>query len=283
MTYVIFNIPGKYELLLSPGLFKFEVWGAQGGIADNQIYTVFPGNGGYSTGQILLKKETNIFVYVGGKGQSKGVGGFNGGGNVSNTYSTAGGGGGTDIRIKIDSLHSRVIVAGGGGGLEHSHNGSYAGAGGGEIGETGWQLGTTYCGTGGTQTSPGGHLGTGAKPGFGYGGNSNIDNTGAGGGGWYGGGASHADHGEGAGGSGYVFTPESYNSYPSPQISEEYFLFNAMTVSGNTEFLSPEGILTRGKSGDGAAKITLLRKHIMSFCERRYFVSLAFLTTLIVS
>ena len=259
MVNYSFSIPQRHIFTLIPGKYKFEVWGAQGGIAESQSYVCYPGNGGYSAGFIKIFKETDIFVYVGGKGMSKGVGGFNGGGNVSNTASTAGGGGASDIRIGVDDLHARVIVAGGGGGLEHSYADSYAGAGGGIEGETGFQLNRNNCGTGGTQTEPGTHKGTGKKPGFGYGGNSLISSTGAGGGGWYGGGASHADIGEGSGGSGYVFTSETYDFYPDPLISKRYFLYNAVTITGNTTFLAPNGTTEKGHSGDGFVRITLVR------------------------
>ena len=70
-----------------------------------------------------------MFVYVGGHGKDGATiggvlveGGFNGGGNAglnggSGTHLGGGSGGGaSDIRLNVDSLYSRVIVAAGGGG-----------------------------------------------------------------------------------------------------------------------------------------------------------------------
>ena len=72
------------------GLYKLEVWGAQGGSG---------GKGGYSSGYIKLQKGEEIYIYVGGKGLD-GVanistylkGGFNGGGNsgIPSYYSPSG-------------------------------------------------------------------------------------------------------------------------------------------------------------------------------------------------
>jgi len=259
MINVTYTTPGKYELTLNPGIYKLEVWGAQGGVAETQQYhPITPGNGGYSTGIISIKKRTDIFAYVGGQGQTKGVGGFNGGGNVSGSdTASAGGGGGSDIRVGIDDLHSRVIVAGGGGGYEFCQRGSYAGAGGGEIGQDGYQKEFPTCGSGGTQTSPGTHKGNGAAPGFGYGGCASTIHTGAGGGGWYGGGSGEIN-GEGGGGSGYVFTADTYASYPNPLISRDYFLLDATTIAGDTVIKLPNGASNKGNDGDGAIRIVQL-------------------------
>ncbi len=121
------------------GVYKLEVWGAQGGSG---------GNGGYSSGYVQLQKGEEIYVYVGGKGLDTAnvganaqKGGFNGGGDsgIPSYYSSLGticgafgsGGGATDIRrikasegswydvehedwSKDKSLLSRIIVAGGG-------------------------------------------------------------------------------------------------------------------------------------------------------------------------
>ena len=96
--------------VLPPGRFKLEVWGAQGGYRSSSRYG---GLGGFSTGELTLNEETTVIVRVGGSGNTGGTaGGFNGGGKRS-TYN--GGGGATDVRVGIDDLLARVMVAGGGG------------------------------------------------------------------------------------------------------------------------------------------------------------------------
>lgn len=96
---------------LTPGAYKLECWGAQGGTYSSYI----GGYGGYSKGTITLAKTTTVYVSVGGAGSSSSTtAGFNGGG--TGISSGRGGGGATDVRIGQNSLYSRVIVAGGGGG-----------------------------------------------------------------------------------------------------------------------------------------------------------------------
>ena len=92
----------------------------------------YSGKGGYSTGILNTPNPLDLYVYVGGIGQSsitgEAQGGFNGGGNgyaSGDSEPGNGGGGATDIRIEIDSLYARLIVAGGGGG-----GGGYFGGGG---------------------------------------------------------------------------------------------------------------------------------------------------------
>lgn len=141
-------------ITLPRGVYKFEVWGASGGIGPNpsgasQTAYKVQGLGGYSVGVLNLKRKSALYVYVGGEGaQSKGknasgyAGGFNGGGNggaltyTNSATNGSGGGGASDIRIGQDSLYARVIVAGGGGGASWVSSGSsqYGGAGGGTSG-----------------------------------------------------------------------------------------------------------------------------------------------------
>ena len=131
------------------GIYKIEVWGAQGGSYDT---TYIGGNGAYASGEIRLKKNKNLYVYV---GQENGcvegasgftTGGYNGGGYAGHTGWNnryfCGGGGATDVRLingvwnNIDSLKSRIIVAAGGGGANYYSPGYHAigGSGGGLIG-----------------------------------------------------------------------------------------------------------------------------------------------------
>ena len=138
---------------LTPGTYKLEVWGAQGGNA----YTYTGGYGGYSVGEITLTQTETVYAYIGTQGESdavsnNGEGGYNGGGN-SVRYSrdsanyTAGGGGATHIATvpgKLEDLISYkdtggtnisneiLIVAGGGGGAYYHTNGAAYSARGGD-------------------------------------------------------------------------------------------------------------------------------------------------------
>ena len=269
---VNFTYTGAAQLYTAEctGKFKLEVWGAQGGSAPSSS----GGKGGYSYGEINLLNGTNLYVYVGGQGQSDTnnvskvyYGGFNGGGNsYGGNGGRAAGGGGTDIRINSDSLYARVIVAGGGSGSWYWSNQAQSGSvGGGIAGAT-----TTYscttatsCGHGGTQTAAGtgyGNANAGwSVAGFGYGGGHDLSSSTAtvtgGGGGWYGGGAGNGS----GGGSGYVYTASTASSYPTGcLLNSTNYLTNAQTIAGDTSFRSPTGDLETGHSGNGYARITYI-------------------------
>lgn len=242
-------------VVLPPGRYRLECWGAQGGYRSN---TAYGGKGGYSVGELTLNEETTLYVQVGGSGNTgKTSGGYNGGGKRS-TYN--GGGGGTDIRIGQDDLYARVIVAGGGGSDGASSKaGMY---GGGESGGTN----TANYGTGGgggTQTA-GGAGGSGNSGTFGVGGEGLYRSSGyggAGGGGWYGGGGAYPDSSGdddrgGGGGSGFVWTGS--NAPTGYLLGSEYHLANASTTAGSASFMGPTGTAETGHSGDGYARITVL-------------------------
>ena len=108
------------------GNYKIEVWGASGGDNYSNKYLTansHGGRGGYSSGTITLQKDDTLYVVVGGRGKygyGYVAGGFNGGG-TGGASSSGSGGGATDVRLKsgvtdTESLKSRIIVAGGGGG-----------------------------------------------------------------------------------------------------------------------------------------------------------------------
>lgn len=245
----------KQTITLKPGRYKLECWGAQGGYRSSSSYG---GLGGYSVGEISLEKQTTLYVYVGGSGNTgKTNGGFNGGGKRS-TYN--GGGGATDIRVGMDSLYARVIVAGGGGSDGATNrNGMYGG------GETGGTATQNYGSGGGGGTQTAGGTGGNSNPGtFGQGGEGKSANSGyagAGGGGWYGGGGSYPDgSGDddrgGGGGSGFVWTGQ--NAPSGYLLGAAYYLTNASTKAGNTSFTAPGGAAETGHSGDGYARITCL-------------------------
>lgn len=249
---------------LRAGTYKIECWGAQGGYRSS---TTYGGKGGYSVGELTLSQNTNIYVYVGGAGNTGGTsGGFNGGG-MRATY--AGGGGGSDVRIGTDSLYARVIVAGGGGSDgATSKQGMYGG------GTTGGTTTQSYGtgGGGGTQTSGGtgsssasGSGTSGTYGAFGVGGRgykANSGYAGAGGGGWYGGAGSYPDgSGDddrgGGGGSGYVYTSSTASSYPSGcLLNSNYYLTNSQTIAGNASMPSTSGSTETGHSGNGYVRIT---------------------------
>ena len=248
------------EVTLEPGEHKLECWGAQGGSVPSAV-TAFGGKGGYSVGNLIIKDNTPIFVYVGEEGkapslQSSMSASFNGGGaGRSNSYYGCSGGGASDIRISNDSLYARIIVAGGGGGA-HTNPTEYAGGvGGGEI--SGGSVQTRA-----TQTTPGSYYNNSynTAPTFGVGGSALPNGTSAGGGGgWYGGSAqSINDHNyQSGGGSGYVYNSNSAANYPSEcLLDSSKYLVNSYTFAGDQEFLSPSGISEIGHSGNGYVRIT---------------------------
>lgn len=258
-----FDYTGTVQTVTLPkGTYKLECWGAQGGYSSSNsgIEVGMGGKGGYSAGTITLNQKTLIYIYTGGvgsiSGNGKADGGFPNGGSswASNTSEGAGGGGGSsDIRIGTDSLHARVIVAGGGGGGgEDNETGGYGG------GETG---GTSGSGTPGSQTAPSGY--------FGIGGHTSYDG-GGGGGGWYGAypaggqttpatGSSGSDTSGSPGGSGYVYTSATASNYPSGcLLNSSYYLSAAKTIAGNTSFTSPTGSSETGHSGNGYCRITVI-------------------------
>ena len=91
------------DMELEPGVYKFQVWGAQGNATSGGT----AGQGGYSIGTYTVTEKSNIKIYVGGQN------GWNGGGHMNTTRS---GGGASDIRLNGDAYTDRIIVAGGGGG-----------------------------------------------------------------------------------------------------------------------------------------------------------------------
>lgn len=275
---------------LTPGRYKLECWGAQGGNSNQSNGTYGNGGkGGYSTGILNVSTNTTIYITVGGQGQNgvfntRTAGGFNGGGDGYGTNGSGvggGGGGASDISLMspvfshssyfinnirdTNSLLSRIIVAGGGGsaGYDVSNNAANGGAGGGTTGQDGLSN-RVYHGTGGKQTT----FGTGgsseepnrysvqAKFGCGASASNSTDVAPGGGGGWYGGGL-HCD--SAGGGSGYVYTPTTASNYPSGcLLNSAYYLSNAQTIAGNQSFSSPTGGTETGHSGNGYVRITKL-------------------------
>jgi hypothetical protein len=248
-----FDYTGDVQTFVVPetGLYKLEVWGAQGGYRSNANNG---GKGGYSQGIIELQEGETVYVYVGGSGNTGGSsGGFNGGGSRT---SYNGGGGATDMRVEGDSLLNRIIVAGGGGSDGASSKPGKAGG-----GTSGLSATENYGtgGTGATQTSPGtggsfGKGGPGISESGGYGG--------AGGGGWFGGGgatpdSSGDDDRGGGGGSGYVYTPNA-TIVDAYEVTNHVFT-TGTTIAGNQSIPTHDGTSTMtGNTGDGYAKISCI-------------------------
>ncbi|MER0283800.1 glycine rich domain-containing protein [Clostridioides difficile] len=238
-------------ITLKAGKYKLECWGAYGRVwtGDSQS------NGGYSYGELTLKKETTLYVYTGAAGSSNKYEEFtfNGGGIGVNS----GGGGATDIRlVNADwnnerGLLSRIIVAGGGGG---GYSKTPAGKGGGFKGgnSTNDDNSSMLVVPGGTQYDGGRGYRDEWDGVFGCGGGSilglerNKYPYNSGGGGWFGGAGTRTTS-SGGGGSGYVLTKDSYK--PVGYIpTSEYWLENVGSVTG--------GNTTKA---NGYAKITLLQ------------------------
>ncbi|WP_018463475.1 fimbrillin family protein [Segatella paludivivens] len=129
-----YNYTGAVQTFTAPytGTYKIECWGAKGG-DDPCKGGALPGKGAYTSGYINLTFGKQLFLYLGGIGNSIykqiNYGGWNGGGTSSsnaNIYFPSGGGGSTDVRLikhsgsdgwsGTSSLLSRIMVAAGGGG-----------------------------------------------------------------------------------------------------------------------------------------------------------------------
>lgn len=264
-----FSYTGKpQEITLNKGIYKLEVWGAEGGgyRLSGNADAGDGGRGGYATGVLTLNAKQTLYIYVGGHGKSStgGIanGGWNGGGCAwasSSGEPGNGGGGATDIRLvggawsNANSLKSRIIVAGGGGGGGEDTN-ETGGYGGGTSG------GSTYGATQ-TSTSGGGAFGKGAHT---------PNDGGGGGGGWYGGGTTNGSQTKptanstadtsatASGGSGYVLTETS--SKPDGYTpTEEYYLVDTELLAGNVSIPKYDSTGTQtGNIGHGHVVITCI-------------------------
>jgi hypothetical protein len=268
-----YEYSGGVEVFTAPadGLYTVETWGATGG---DRGGTASGGKGGFVSAEVKLKAGEQLYIYVGGSGNS---GGFNGGGEVHKydcdsdgfncidetiTY----GGGATDIRYGDDSLYNRILVAGGGGSVGGA-DANDGGAGGSDA---------AGCGVGGTAgtLSSGGTSGqddTTTNGSFGVGGNGTYANyglAGAGGGGWYGGGGatpdlSYDDDKGGGGGSNFAFT-ENYSACatlvedstgtPYALTSDNYLDADSVIIYKGDDENIPE--IPVDTNGNGYVKIT---------------------------
>ena len=273
-----------YQIICNPGIHFFELYGSSGG-------GYMPGFGAYVSGTIRFDIKTKLYAFVGQKGVNGKNTAYNGGGRGSQLGSS--GGGATDIRLingnwdNLESLKSRIIVAGAGGGSQQADflsKGADAGIFVGNTGNYGSQYGRKVAvSTGGTQTS-GGLPGNGqwkGEPGeFGKGGKSGVNERGnGGGGGYFGGGGTTADCavGSGAGGSSYVSGLEGCKAYQkSSSYHSSWYYFTNITTKNGTE---------TKHDGDGKIIITLItriRGKIISCGTKHSFSSYNILILLLV-
>ncbi len=279
-----FSYKGNYQKFIVPatGIYKIQLWGAQGGAGLKDLSTLERGGyGGYTSGNIRLNKGKILYVFVGGKGHDGGdeikyIGGnsgYNGGGKGGDDSSYAGdshpdpgggSGGATDIRLDInetgdwdnfDSLKSRIMVAAGGGGGAYNREG-YSG------GKSTFDT-NVY------------------KFGIGENGLVFTGGSGAGGGGYYGGSSGKSDSAAGYGGTSYISGHEGSNSIDkesteekithtgnSIHYSELYFTDTKMIDGDGYSWTTKKGdkVVNQptyngeesqvGNEGDGYAKIT---------------------------
>jgi len=242
-----FNYTGNVQEFTADknGLYKLEIWGAQGGSNTNSDKAgagiLKGGFGGYSTGLIKLNDTEKLYVFVGQMGLSRQINSaeatvyaYPNGGAIKSTATNYnaylnGGGGSTHIAKENKLIkemnpksNSLIIVAGGGGGIaNYWEKGDNGGSGGGFVGGSTTTNFSNINATGGTQTEAGlaggnsdGHGRSGEWNSGAYGqgggiltfsGRTGATVSGGGGGGYYGGGASWG--GSGAGGSGYIGNP----------------------------------------------------------------------------
>ena len=265
-----FTYTGSEQTYVVPtdGYYRIEAWGAQG--------SDYGGKGSYTTGIIELKKNTNLYVIVGGTNGYNGGNGTNPTGGTDTTGAVKYGGGATDIRLtqgnnilETTSLNSRIMVAAGGGSVTNNDSGANAGIGGTLYGIDGIShlavIGVEntgnvkYNGGGATQTS-GGSGATGATSGeFGYGGNFGAYTDGHrgsyGGGGYYGGGGSTWHSGSG-GGSSFISGYAGVNAIAS--VNDRTPTNNTLHYSG--KYFIDSNMEEDINEGNGKAKITYISK-----------------------
>ena len=252
---VLFDYPCKSDSIcksinatISPGIYLFELWGAQGGIGTHTGYkekTAEIAKGGYASALFEFISTTKIFLFIGGKGTDAAFdkwqispGGFNGGGKIGgdgNAYSPGiGGKGGTDSQ---------------GGTISNERSATNGSKG------QGWD-------------------GSGVSKQY------SSDGGGGGGGGYFGGsgGTATDDHpnggtGSGGGGSGYI-SPKHLHFFNTPQL-----------LSGDKSFPSPNGGEEIGHTGSGAIRITYYPFLLHQItCKSKLFLShVVFLISLFIN
>ena len=303
-----FDYKGSVEVFKAPkdGIYYLEGWGAQGGDSVTGRNTNFPtgvttanfneliketegGRGGYSYGYVYLYEGDEVYVAVGGKGNTKiynnlltgdneigtNDGGYNGGGNTSSIdhsgfWYNGSGGGATHFAINQNlgelknyfgeaNQSDILLVAGGGGGSAYYLNQSggkhtgLGGFGGGEIGGSNYDN-TSPTSTPNEKTATGGTQtsgGTGIKVDI----NTAVIN------GSFGQGGNGSTHSWGSGGGGGWYGGGSSalqgGGGGSGHVNDGSLITGA-TIGGNETFFAPDGKQETGHTGDGHARITYI-------------------------
>jgi len=289
LCYLVLGESTQYSYTGSPvvvtlmrGVYLFECWGAQGGTGcKDGSYAFAGGKGAYTSGIIYLSNECNFYLYIGGVGKSPKCvkntiadGGWNGGGAGGEDYndddSSGSGGGATDIRITIDDIFSRIMVAAGGSG---SAFGSYGAPGGALFGLRKTSASINDVAASSTNQTNGHALGQGQNGArFFY-----IPSSGAGGG-YYGGYSSSgyqlaADSHLAVSNSGSSFisghpqcnsVSSSGSHTGSPNHYSGFIFFNTSMKSGVESMVTPTGSGSMiGNSGNGAVRITFVKDYIL--------------------
>lgn len=192
-----YNYTGNAQKFSVPsnGVYKIELWGGSVNNTYNDYIKSRPSYGGYTSGEITLNANADLYVFVGGKQQKF---------NASSQRGSTGSGGATDIRLvngawnDFESLSSRIMVAGGAGGGYYDSSAA-SGSHGGGLHSTAVSHSSHPIGAA-TQTSggPNGYRGTSGT--FGIGGTNEITAYNPGGGGYFGGGSGPG----GGGGSSFI-------------------------------------------------------------------------------
>ena len=272
-----------YEYYFRSGFYLFELWGADGG-------GYSPGCGAYVSGTLKLQTRTKLFIYIGQKGINGVYSAYNGGGKGQSGGSS--GGGSTDVRLKggswddFESLKSRIIVSGAGGGSQQKDWVSKGGDAGIFEGYNGNSRSTASysvsLATGGKQIGPGiSGKGTwnGGDGDFGKGGSSSANgNSDGGGSGYFGGGGGATSNcivGSGAGGSSYVSGLEGCKAILNSSTKTSMnFSSSSVHYSGLifANITTKDGTITKcSNGGNGKVEIwfiTSIRDKYMS-CKRQ--------------
>ncbi|MDA7759811.1 BspA family leucine-rich repeat surface protein [Amylibacter sp.] len=237
-----FSFTGASETFTVPdGVTELDLYvrGACGGGASGYNTSAHSGTGGFASGTLSVTAGTELYLYVGGKGDHANTdmyqqdipGGWNGGGD--SFYPHGSGGGASDIRVNGTNLTDRIVVGAGGGGTQGT--GGYTvslggGNGGGLTGSPGKNGGGNPAAGGGTQSSGGTSTSYGSPyksfiPGtFGLGADGSDDNTAGGGGGYFGGGTQ--DNSSAGGGSSYVGSLNNSGTGPAESCGISEPLYN---------------------------------------------------------
>ena len=284
----------SYKFILQPGVYQLKAYGASAGNQVSQALAadrasciatetvkLFGGNaicrtsnysggsGGFISGVLKLKHPTQCYVNIGGKGsyEMKTIsGGYNGGGANSgrSNYISATGGGATDLRVGVDDVYHRILVAGGGGGTDNDEGNG--GCGGYPDGQGYWKKGEYNGHQLATQSS-------GYSFGQGQNATTTCNDCGGAGGGWFGGYASNDNYAGAGGGSSYALTKTSV--IPSLN-SERHYEFTNKSPYVLDHMLYANGIW----EGNGKLHIIKLRSLIENTCKhsnRQYLYAILIL------